>query len=69
MAKVALSIFNDCIIGEAIASHLGLIDLRMIFDEDKDYATPIEPSEKGGEKLARAILEKVREHEDEERKI
>lgn len=69
MSKLALSIFNDCIIGEAIASHLRLIDLRMIFEEDKDYATPIEPSEKGGEKLAGAILEKVKEHEDDEPKI
>jgi lysophospholipase L1-like esterase len=69
MSKLALSIFNDCIVSEAIASHLRLIDLRMIFDEDKDYATPIEPSEKGGEKLAGAILEKVKEHENDEHKI
>jgi hypothetical protein len=63
MSKLALSIFNDCIISEAIASRLRLIDLRMIFDDDKDYATPIEPSEKGGEKLAGAIFEKVNELE------
>ncbi len=69
MAKLALSIFNDCIISEAIASHSRLIDLRLIFDEDKYYATPIEPSEKGGEKLAGAILEKVKEHENDEHKI
>ncbi|MGB7293072.1 MAG: SGNH/GDSL hydrolase family protein [Thermodesulfobacteriota bacterium] len=69
MSKLALSIFNDCIISEAVASRSTLIDLRMIFDEDKDYATPIEPSEKGGEKLADAILAKVKEHENDERKI
>jgi lysophospholipase L1-like esterase len=63
MSKLALSIFNDCIISEAIGSGSRLIDLRMIFSEDKDYATPIEPSEKGGAKLADSILEKVKEHE------
>ena len=69
MSKLALSIFNDCIISEAMASRLRLIDLRMIFDEEKDYATPIEPSEQGGEKLAGAILENVKQYENDERKI
>lgn len=69
MSKLALSIFNDCIISEALASRSRLIDLRIIFDEDKDYATPIEPSEQGGEKLADAILEKIKEHENDESKI
>ncbi len=69
MSKLALAIFNDCIIREAIASRSRLIDLRMIFDEDQDYATPIEPSERGGAKIADAILEKVKEHENDERKI
>lgn len=64
ISKLALSIFNDCIISEAIGSGSRLIDLRMIFNEDKDYATPIEPSESGGRKLTDAILEKVNEHEN-----
>ncbi len=68
MSKLALSIFNDCIIGEAAASNSRLIDLRTIFDDDKDYATPIEPSEKGGAKIADAILEKVKEHENDDHK-
>lgn len=63
MSKLALSIFNDCIMGEAAASHSRMIDLRTIFDDDKDYATPIEPSVKGGEKIAEAIIEAVREHD------
>jgi lysophospholipase L1-like esterase len=63
MSKLALSIFNDCIISEAIGSRSRLIDLRMIFDEDKDYATPIEPSESGGVKIAKAVLAAVNEHD------
>jgi hypothetical protein len=69
MSKLALSIFNDCIISEAIGSRSRLIDLRVIFNEDKDYATAIEPSEGGGAKLADAILGKVKEYENDERKI
>ena len=64
MSKLALSIFNDCIIGQAIGSGSMLIDLRTIFNEDKDYATPIEPSESGGHKLVDAILEKVKGYEN-----
>jgi lysophospholipase L1-like esterase len=63
LSKLALSIFNDCITSEAFGSCSRLIDLRMIFNEDKDYATPIEPSEKGGEKITEAILEAVNEHD------
>lgn len=69
MSKLALSIFNDCITGEVIASNLRLIDLRMIFNQEKDYATPIEPSEIGGEKLADAILENVKLYDNHERKV
>jgi hypothetical protein len=64
MSELALSIFNDCIITEAIRSGSRLIDLRMIFNEHKDYATPIEPSESGGRKLTDAILKKIKEHEN-----
>ncbi|MBI4228424.1 MAG: SGNH/GDSL hydrolase family protein [Deltaproteobacteria bacterium] len=69
LSKTALSIFNDCIIKEAIGSGLKLIDLRLIFDEDKDYATPIEPSKSGGEKIVNAILNKVKEHGTDRREI
>ena len=61
MAVVGLSIFNDCIIREAFTSGLPLIDLRLICNEDKDYANPIEPSVHGGEKIANTILEVVKE--------
>jgi len=57
---VTLSIFNDCIIREAIDKGLKLIDLRLVCNSNEDYATPIEPSEQGSEKIAKAILELVK---------
>jgi len=62
ISVVALSIFNDCIIREAIGWGLKLIDLRLICSNDEDYATPIEPSEKGSEKIASAILKIAQEY-------
>jgi hypothetical protein len=61
MAIVGLSIFNDCIIREAFTFGIPLIDLRLICNEDKDYANPIEPSVQGGEKITNAILQVVKE--------
>jgi len=53
--KTALSVFNDVITRAAFSRGLPLIDLRLICNEDADYANPIEPSARGGEKMARAI--------------
>jgi hypothetical protein len=54
-AVAALAVFNDGIIRAAFARGLPLIDLRLVCTEEGDYANPIEPSERGGEKIARAI--------------
>jgi hypothetical protein len=51
----ALSLFNDVITRAAFARGLALIDLRLICSEAEDYANPIEPSERGGAKIASAI--------------
>ena len=59
MAVVALAVFNDCIVRAAFAHGLSMIDLRLICTEEGDYANPIEPSARGGEKIARAIVEAV----------
>ena len=59
MAISALTVFNDCIIRAAFAHGLPLLDLRLICTEEGDYANPIEPSARGGEKIARAIVEVV----------
>jgi lysophospholipase L1-like esterase len=56
----ALSLFNDAITRAAFARGLDVIDLRLICDDPADYANPIEPSARGGEKIARAIAGLVR---------
>jgi lysophospholipase L1-like esterase len=53
--RTALAIFNDIITRAAFSHGLPLIDLRLICNEDEDYANPIEPSAKGGAKMAAAI--------------
>jgi GDSL-like Lipase/Acylhydrolase family len=55
IAATGLAVFNDIITREAFARGLPLIDLRLIIDDDADYANDVEPSSKGGAKIARAI--------------
>lgn len=55
VVRTALALFNDVITRAAFARGSGLVDLRLICDEDEDYANPIEPSERGGDKIAAAI--------------
>jgi hypothetical protein len=47
--RTALSVFNDVITRAAFAHGLALIDLRLIYSEDEDYANPIEPSAGGSQ--------------------
>ena len=56
--RAGLCLFNDVISREAFRRGLPLIDLRLICNEPTDYApsSPIEPSQAGGGKIARAIL-------------
>ncbi|HEY0148876.1 MAG TPA: SGNH/GDSL hydrolase family protein [Allosphingosinicella sp.] len=53
--RTALSVFNDIITRAVFSRGADLIDLRLICDEDEDYANPIEPSVAGGEKISGAI--------------
>jgi len=55
VSLMALSLFNDVILTEAMRMRLPVLDLRQIMDETSDYANPIEPSAHGGEKMAKAI--------------
>jgi hypothetical protein len=55
LVVTALCLLNDCITRAALARGLPLVDLRLICDQDEDYANPIEPSVRGGEKIAAAI--------------
>jgi hypothetical protein len=54
-AATALTLLNDKITRQAFARGLTLIDLRLICNEDADFANPIEPSARGGAKIAQAI--------------
>jgi lysophospholipase L1-like esterase len=55
IARVALALFNDVILRTAIDLRLDAVELRSICTEPADYANPIEPSGRGGQKIARAI--------------
>jgi hypothetical protein len=59
IARIALMTFNDAILREAFARHLGVIDLRAVCSDPADYANPIEPSGRGGLKIAQAIVSAV----------
>jgi hypothetical protein len=63
LAATGLTVFNDCITREAFARGLPLIDLRLICDRDEDFANPIEPSVRGGAKIAASIAALTAEHD------
>lgn len=53
--RTALAVFNDVITRAAFSRGLPLIDLRLVCSEPEDYANPIEPSVRGGEKISEAL--------------
>ena len=55
MVMAAETIFNDIISYEIFKRKIPLIDLRVLCDDDEDFANPIEPSSIGGMKIARMI--------------
>jgi GDSL-like Lipase/Acylhydrolase family len=63
LAQTALTQFNDAILRAAVDHGLPAIELRAVCTEPDDYANPIEPSSRGGEKIARAIVRAVTEHD------
>jgi hypothetical protein len=63
VAVTALAIINDRITREAFRRGVSLLDLRLICDEDADFANPIEPSVQGGRKIAGAITSFVAQHD------
>ncbi|MBS1795369.1 MAG: SGNH/GDSL hydrolase family protein [Acidobacteria bacterium] len=63
IATAALAAFNDVIIRLAVGRGLPVIDLRLVCDEPDDYANEIEPSGKGGRKIAAKIFEVVKDHD------
>jgi hypothetical protein len=59
--RAGLCLFNDVILREAFQAHVPVIDLRLICTDSDDYSksSPIEPSQVGGGKIARAICRVV----------
>lgn len=52
VAATALAIFNDRILRRTIAAHLSIVELRLICDEDSDYASETLLSHAGVRKVA-----------------
>ena len=62
MAMAAETIFNDIIMYEVFKRKLPLIDLRILCNDDQDFANPIEPSCIGGMKIAKTINKVTNDH-------
>jgi hypothetical protein len=58
-ARLGLALFNDVILRSAADAAVDVLELRSVCVERDDYANPIEPSGKGGLKIARAIARAV----------
>ena len=58
-SKAMVSMLNDIIFSTGSTFNVDVLELRNIFTKPEDYANPIEPSHKGGEKLSNKILEWV----------
>lgn len=58
-ARAALAVFNDAIQCEARRRDVPVIELRHVCTEPGDYANPIEPSVRGGGKIADAIVRQL----------
>ena len=63
MTMAAETIFNDIIMFEVFKRKLPLIDLRILCNDNQDFANPIEPSCIGGMKIAKAINKVIVNHD------
>ncbi len=63
LVATALALFNESITRNAVEFGAPLIDLRLVCSESADYANEIEPSVRGGGKIARAIWRALEEHD------
>lgn len=55
VAPVVLALFNDTILESAFREGIPVLDLRLVCTEAEDFVLDIEPSERGGAKIASAI--------------
>ncbi|MFH5923110.1 SGNH/GDSL hydrolase family protein [Roseomonas xinghualingensis] len=68
LGTVGLTLFNDIITRAAFARGWPLIDLRLLCNEDADFANPIEPSVQGGGKIATEIARMLQGHDPVQRR-
>ena len=54
-AALGLAVFNDAILRVAVRAGVPVLELRSVCGDDADFANPIEPSVRGGEKMVAAI--------------
>lgn len=59
LVKVGLAIFNDAIFRVACSIGMMVVELRLVCTEPDDYANPIEPSGRGGRKIAAAVARAI----------
>ncbi len=53
--RTALAVWNDAIVRAALAFDVGILDLRAVCTEPSDFTSAIEPSARGGAKVAAAV--------------
>lgn len=63
IATLGVTIWDDAILRSATEYGLPVLDLRLICTDPADYANPIEPSARGGDKIAAAIAALVTTHD------
>jgi lysophospholipase L1-like esterase len=63
LSTTALTVFNDAILRTGFSAGIPMLDLRLICNDDADYANAIEPSSRGGEKIAAAIARLIAQHD------
>jgi len=62
LAKTGLIFVNRIIRNEAQNRKLPIIDVYNIFDQEQDYANPIEPACPGGDKITNNVIHIVKHH-------
>lgn len=58
-ARMAVALFDDAILRTAAELRVDVLELRSVCTERGDYANPIEPSGRGGRKIATAIAKAI----------
>jgi hypothetical protein len=59
VARLGVALFNDVILRTAMYLGLDVVELRAVCIEPADYGNPIEPSDQGGSKIARAVARSI----------